>query len=116
MHEASLVRALLRQVEDLMQQHQARRVRCVRVIVGEFSGVEADLLETAFEDQVGDSAARGARLEVSRRPLRGRCGGCGWEFAIVKFRFECPRCASRDIKAIAGEELLLDSVTLEADS
>ena len=34
-------------------------------------------------------------------------------FAIKRFHFECPQCNSRDLEIVRGEELVLESITVE---
>ena len=114
MHEVSLVNALLRQVEDLMREHSAAAAKRVNVIVGEFSGVEPDLLQLAFDRQVPHTLAAGARLCITRAQLEGVCGQCSCEFPIKQFQFQCPHCNSTHTDILGGEELTLESVTMEA--
>ncbi len=115
MHEYSLVQALLRQVEGLMREQQAQRVATIKVSVGDFSGVEPELFQLAFETLVDDTPARGADLKLERVALESKCRDCGREFEIDRFRFQCPHCASGDLMILRGEELVLESVTLEQD-
>jgi hydrogenase nickel incorporation protein HypA/HybF len=117
MHELSLARALLRQVEELRQSHRGEGVRTVVVSIGEFSGVEADLLDTAFCQLSEGTALKGARLSINRVPLEARCTVCEHDFPVRAFRFVCPRCESRDVRIVRGEELMLETLTLaEAES
>ena len=113
MHERSLVHALLCQVETLMRQQQADRVLNVHVSVGEFSGVEPDLFRSAFEDVVIDSPLRGAQLNLRQVPLQARCDRCARKFLVARFCFECPACQSKQVTILRGEDLMLESVTLE---
>lgn len=115
MHEFSVARSLLREVERIVSaEAPACRVIEVRVQVGEFSGVDPDLLESAFGELAPASSACGARLLVHRLPLRATCADCGRTFGVVDFRFECSACASREVAIVSGDELLLDAVTMEA--
>lgn len=113
MHERSLVRALLSQVQDLQAKQGAERVLTVRVSIGEFSGVESELVRSAFEEFVDDSPACGASLEVVNVPLESRCRICGCEFVVENFRFRCPQCGDARVDIIRGEGIVLESVTLE---
>lgn len=113
MHEMSLAVALLRQVEALRQQQGAERVTGICVHVGEFSGVEPDLLREACRQAVEGTSMQGARLELETVPLEAGCEQCGTEFRIHRFTFECPRCRNRNVTVLRGEELVLDSVTME---
>jgi hydrogenase nickel incorporation protein HypA/HybF len=81
--------------------------------VGEFSGVDADLLQLAFEELAVETHARGAVLSVCRVPLQAQCGRCAAIFDVAGFRFVCPKCHSMEVTVVRGDELLLDSITLE---
>jgi hydrogenase nickel incorporation protein HypA/HybF len=116
MHEYSVVRSLLRQIELLAKQHRASRVNRVQVSVGEFSGVDIDLLESAFVQLAPESIARGAALQLRRVGLRAECRTCQQSFDVENFRFRCPVCEETEISVIGGEHLVLDSVTLEAEA
>jgi hydrogenase nickel incorporation protein HypA/HybF len=113
MHEFSVASALLRQVEELRQSHDCGDVRSVRVSLGEFSGVDAELLHSAFVRSTEGTRVAGAELVVERVPLEARCGDCGEEFAVRRFRFVCPVCGGHSIDVLRGEELMLESVTFE---
>jgi hydrogenase nickel incorporation protein HypA/HybF len=113
MHEYSLARSLLNQVDALRRGQPGGRVLAVKVRVGEFSGVEPELLASAFENLSVETELGGARLEMERVPLAIRCETCGSDGEVRRFRFVCPLCGSRSVRVIAGEELFLDSVTME---
>lgn len=112
MHEYSVARALLRQVEEIRLAQQANRVQAIRICIGEFSGVEPELLQMAF-DALAETAMSKTRLEMRRIALTVRCDVCGHEQSVEKFRFECSLCGSSSVTITGGEELTLESVTLE---
>jgi hydrogenase nickel incorporation protein HypA/HybF len=64
MHEHSLMAALLRTIEGIAQQNEARRVVAVRVRVGGWSGLTPDHLREHFVQVTQGTLADGARLEV----------------------------------------------------
>jgi hydrogenase nickel incorporation protein HypA/HybF len=113
MHERSLVRALLRQVQGLAEENAARRVVAIRVRLGEFSGVEAELFASAYSDLVRGTPLCDAALELERTPLQGLCAKCGRQFRIERFKFQCDQCGSSNLTLRGGEEMLLESVTME---
>ena len=80
MHEFSVVRTLLAQINDIARRNTAV-VSEVRVSIGEFSGVDADLLQSAFEQLARESSAEHARLKIERTKLQAlrsvRCGFSG---------------------------------------
>lgn len=113
MHERSLVRALLRQVESLAADHPENRVVQVRIRVGEFSGVEPELLAMAYDDLIGETPFHSAELTLERVPLEAMCESCGQSFRIERFQFQCNTCGSLRLSLQGGEELLLESVVME---
>ena len=113
MHERSLVRALLRQVQQIADENSGSRVVSVHVRIGEFSGVEPELLASAFSDLVQDTRLCGAALDLAPVPLEGVCDLCGSRFRIERFNFQCDNCGSLRLTLRGGEEMLLESVTME---
>lgn len=114
MHEYSLARALLRQVEEIVRREGAAVASCVSVTIGEFSGVDPELLQMAFEDVAQQSLVVNAELLIEKVALEARCENCSNEFAVERFRFVCPKCENGSVKVIRGEEMMLERVTLEA--
>ncbi len=110
MHEYSVARVLLNQVEVLARRLNRGPATAIHVSIGEFSGIEGDLLEMAFQQLCAESPLAGTRLVVRRIPLEAECEECGIPFEVQAFHFVCPRCESRQVKIVRGEELMLDSV------
>jgi hydrogenase nickel incorporation protein HypA/HybF len=113
MHELSLIRALLQQVDELRASHADHELRRIDVSIGEFSGVDPDLLESAFGRTTQGTSLEGVEFAVTHVPLIGRCKSCLVELQIRGFRFVCPACGGGAIDVIRGEELMLESVTFE---
>lgn len=113
MHEYSLARSLLDQVTKLSAQHGAARVVAVQLRVGEFSGIEPELLRTAFADLSAETEGGSPRVEIDVVPLTARCDRCGSEEAVRGYRFECPQCGNCSVTITSGEELMLESLRLE---
>ena len=113
MHERSLVRSLLRQVQALAAEHPTSRVAAIRVRIGELSGVEPELFQSAYEELTVPTALEGAEFMVQRVPLEATCDQCGNAFAVEGYRFQCPKCGSLRLTICGGEELLLESISME---
>jgi len=116
MHEASLVRALLTQVGNLLVEHNGEAVEVVRVEMGPLSGVESALVEIAFQQQVGSTPCRGATLKIEEVPLAAVCRDCGDEFNIEHFRFKCIACGSNRVRITHGDEFRLLDVEIRTES
>jgi hydrogenase nickel incorporation protein HypA/HybF len=97
----------------MADENSARRVVSVRVRLGDFSGVESELLSSAFDELVEDTPLCGAALEIEKVPLEAVCEQCGNHFRIERFHFQCGQCGSLRLTIRGGEEMLLDSVTME---
>lgn len=113
MHERSLVRALLRQVQRVANENSAGRVRSIRVRIGEFSGVEPELLASAYNDLIQGTRLCETTLDLEQVPLEGVCDQCGSQFRVERFNFQCVQCGSPLVTLHGGDELLLDTVTME---
>jgi hydrogenase nickel incorporation protein HypA/HybF len=113
MHETSLARALLSQVDDLCAAHGGGSVGVVRVEIGPLSGVEPSLLVAAFERLRGETAwSAAAELQVDEVPLEVRCLACRHVFQPARFRFRCAACNSADTEVARGDGVLLESISI----
>ena len=112
MHEYSVVQSILRQLQQSIEPKQRADVREIRVNVGEFSGVDPDLLQMAFAQVVAESEFPERRLVVKTTRLKAQCTLCGTEVAPVAFVFQCSQCGSTQTRVVDGEELVLESFTL----
>jgi hydrogenase nickel incorporation protein HypA/HybF len=111
MHEQSLMRTLLKQVEEIRFEYNAERVQEVRVEVGPLSGVEPMLLASAFAQLASEETVAGARFVIDEVPLLAHCESCDNRFEILDFAFRCPACRGH-VTTISGDEVQLVSVSL----
>lgn len=65
MHEMSLLRGLMGQIEQLARQHGADRVTAVRLKLGPLAHIEPDHLREHFVDAARGTVAETARLEIA---------------------------------------------------
>jgi hydrogenase nickel incorporation protein HypA/HybF len=111
-HELSICEAMLRQVEGIAHEHNARRVVKIHIQVGPLSGVELPLLERAFPLAVAGTIAADAELVAASSPVRVRCRKCGAEGTRPPNRLVCPECETWEVDITSGRELLLARVEL----
>ena len=112
MHELSLVRSLLRQVEQVRAEHGGLTVETILIEVGPLSGVEPLLVESAFQQIQAECGLPQASLVVAEVPLTALCEHCG-EVAVDPVRIDCPSCGNRDVRIVGGDSVRLESVTLQ---
>ena len=111
MHEYSIVQALLDRVGDEARSRGATRIHRLHVRIGELSGVEADLLATAYETFRQGTLCDSAELDIERVAARWVCPRCEAAFT----RGDVLRCARCDMPArlAEGDEILLQRIEME---
>ena len=115
MHEISVCRGLIHLVERVAVERRAKRVVSVTVRIGPLSGVEAQLLRSAYPLVSIGTVAQTATLIVELLPVRVRCLECGAQSETDTTRLVCACCGQRRVQLLGGDELLLASVELERD-
>ncbi len=111
MHEYSLVLSLLERVEGVVREHNATRVKGLRLQVGKLSGVEPELLVSAYEIAREGTLCAEAELEIQCVEPRWTCPRCGVELGMQQM-LRCEACQEGG-SLVAGGEILLTSLDLE---
>lgn len=112
MHELSVCRALLAQVEEVARRHGTKGVAKIVLHIGPLAGVESRLLRQAFILVRTGSVAESTELVIETLPIRVRCQACGAESAASANRLLCGVCGDWRTQLISGDEMLLASVEL----
>lgn len=110
MHEISVATALLRQVEEEASKRQASAVQRITVRVGALSGVDVQLLQTAYQACRASTLCARAVLEIVQVPARWSCSRCAAE--VAGGTLTCSQCR-RPASLSGGDELLLDTIEME---
>lgn len=113
MHERTIVKDLLDQIPRLVPNRPLRSVRIATLTIGEFAGVEPELVRLAFDELAPAILHPRARLELIIAPLEAECRSCRRRFRVERFRFLCPACAGEDVVACGGEQIELTSLTFD---
>jgi hydrogenase nickel incorporation protein HypA/HybF len=112
MHEYSIVASLIDRVQQEAVAHGGTRVHRLHVRIGELSGVELDLLKTAFDTFRERTICEGAELSIEPIAATWACTDCNRNFergAILR----CDGCG-RPARLIHGDEIVLDRIEMEA--
>lgn len=113
MHELGIVFHIIRSVEDVARQNNARRVTAVTLELGEVSGVLEDYLQDCWNWAVSKSdLMRGARLQVAVIPAKTLCEDCGMVYPTVAHGRTCPGCGSGHTHLIQGNETMIRDITV----
>ena len=113
MHEYSIVQALLDQCESHAAKHAASKITKVVTKIGVLSGVEPDLLQTAFDTFKEGTICEKAEFVMNIQPIVIRCDDCGQETTLKELNLACPQCKSIHTQIIDGEEMYLMSLEME---
>jgi len=115
MHEFSIVDSLLHLAEEHAAKNNANKVTKLEIKIGVLSGVEPDLLKTAFETFKEGTICENAEFIMKIQPVTVKCKSCGFEGELKKDEYLCPRCQSEELKITDGEDMYLMSLELESD-
>jgi hydrogenase nickel incorporation protein HypA/HybF len=115
MHEYSIVDSLLQLAEEHAIKNNAKKVTKLEIKIGVLSGVEPDLLKTAFETFKEGTMCEEAEFIMNIQPVVIRCKDCNKESTLKKDEYLCPHCKSSNIEIIDGEDMYLMSMELETE-
>jgi hydrogenase nickel incorporation protein HypA/HybF len=111
MHEYSIVQALMDRVNAEAQARRATAVHRLSIRIGELSGVEVELLTTAYETFRARTICERATLDVQIVAARWECPACGCEIGRGSL-LSCPACAV-PARLAQGDEIMLDRIEME---
>jgi hydrogenase nickel incorporation protein HypA/HybF len=111
MHEYSIVQNLMEHIEAQARRHGARSVHGVSVRIGELSGIEPDLLRTAYDLVRERSICAEAPLTITMVPARWECRACAAEIPAGQ-PLRCATCGA-PARLATGDDILLDRLELE---
>lgn len=80
MYEVSLMENALAIALTQAKSQGAKQIHCLKMNVGELSGVVPEALEFAFDVVVRGSIAQGAKLKIERIPVTCYCLSCNLTF------------------------------------
>jgi hydrogenase nickel incorporation protein HypA/HybF len=112
LHEYSIVQSLLDSCEEHAKQNDSTNVTKVVVKIGVLSGVEPDLLQTAFDTFKEKTVCENAEFIINHQKVVIECMDCNTTSTLEKNEFFCPKCQSNMVKVIDGEDMYLMSLEL----
>ncbi len=116
MHELSVCLSLLDQVRAVAAEHGASKVSRIEIRVGPLSGVECDLLLSAWPMASAGSIAVGAEFVIDETDIVVRCSACNAETAARANRLVCGECGDFRTTLVSGDEMILQRVELESSA
>jgi hydrogenase nickel incorporation protein HypA/HybF len=111
MHEYSIVQALYESVMDHTRSAGAESVHAVRVRIGELSGVDTGLLQTAWRTFRVHTPCAEADLTIEMVDARWTCPSCRRP-AVARGVRRCEACGG-PVRLAQGDEIVLEQIVLE---
>lgn len=113
MHELSVVKSILKTVDKNVVRHHGKRVKEIRIIVGDLSSIVDDSLQYYFEILTKASPINGAVLKIQRTQAIASCDACGSNVPVIlPLPKSCSKCHSDGIHISGGTEFYIDSIEL----
>lgn len=113
MHELAITQSILDIAKKVADEHGAKKVKSVRIMLGEYSGVVPQCIQDYFDVISKDTVVEGAFLDIRRLPVIIHCSSCQKESRIDRRHVACPVCGSTDLKLIQGREFYIESLEVE---
>ncbi len=122
MHELSAATSIVQTVLQVAKERSVRRVKAVRLEVGDLTLINPDQLRFCFEVAARGTLAEGAELKIERKPATLSCQDCRrtfeWKhdddplYHLVPAQLTCS-CGSGNLKVESGRDLRIVSMTAE---
>ena len=112
MHEYSIVASLIDRVQQEASAYAGARVHRLHVKIGELSGVELDLLKTAFDTFRERTICDRAELAIDTVAAAWACPSCKRSVARGAI-LRCDSCG-RPARLEHGDEIILERIEMEA--
>lgn len=111
MHEYSIVQALYDRIAAEAGARGARSVHAVKIRIGELSGVDPGLLDTAWRTFRERTLCESADMQIETVPAEWECNRCGAPVRAGGI-LTCTACGSA-ARLRAGDEIVLDRIEME---
>lgn len=115
MHELSVCRSLLEQVNRIAAKNIDGTVKSIHIQVGPLSGVEPALLQSAFPVARSNTLAAQADLVIHSQPIRVKCQQCAAESEVTPNKLICGECGDYHTVLLSGDELLLERIEFRTE-
>jgi hydrogenase nickel incorporation protein HypA/HybF len=113
MHEMSIAMTIVESVVEKAGMEGAGRVSQIELVVGRLAGVAIESLKFCFSAASRETLAESAELVIAEKPAIGECEDCGMRFSVDFHYARCQTCGGFRVKIVSGEELYIQSITIE---
>ncbi|MBR0139936.1 MAG: hydrogenase maturation nickel metallochaperone HypA [Firmicutes bacterium] len=114
MHELSIVKHIMKSIEEVAEEEGVTRIGSVTLEVGEVSGIVIEQIKDCwlyFREKVPMFTE--AELKVIETPAVTWCDGCKRTYETVKYGKICPYCSSPRTWLIEGNDCSIKEIEAE---
>ena len=113
MHELSLAMEVVEMSQREADKNGVSIIHEILIEVGDLSGIEADIFQSALEMVVKDTLLENSIVRIIRTPGKGKCSSCNVEFEMKNRLDLCPDCGSIASEVNGGQEFRVLSILAE---
>lgn len=114
MHELGVVFHCIKQVNDIAEANNVKRINSVTVELGEVSTVIPYLFEDCWNWAVKkETLLKDAKIKLEQIKALTHCDGCGIDYPTVQYGKICPECKSEKTWLITGNEIIIKEIEAE---
>jgi hydrogenase nickel incorporation protein HypA/HybF len=113
MHEQSIVESLLALALQNAEKADARKIVCLNLVVGDYTGVVEDAVNFYFGFLSQNTIAAGAKINYTHIPAQLRCRDCDLLFPRQNREYCCPVCGGKRVEIVGGRELYIEHMEVE---
>ncbi len=113
MHELSLANEVIDLASREAGKNGLNSLTEIVIEIGDLSGVEADIFQSALEMIVKDTILENAELHLIRTSGKGKCNVCNKDFEMKNRLDVCPDCGCFPSEISGGQEFRVLSISGE---
>ncbi len=113
MHELSLAMEVVEMSQREADKNGVSIIHEILIEVGDLSGIEADVFQSALEMVVKDTLLENSLVRLTRNPGKGKCSACNLEFEMKNRLDGCPKCGCLPSEVSGGQEFKVLSILAE---
>ncbi len=119
MHEFSISSEIVKNVLDLIERNDLKRVSSIHLEIGELAFINIEQVTFWVKELLKGTVAEGLKIKVRKIKAKIKCPDCGFRGSIKNdknwdsnymIHYVCPQCGSLRIEFEKGRECLLKRV------
>lgn len=113
MHEVSIVHDIIETIKESSKLNNINKVNKVFMKIGEFTCIDENSINFAFDVLSKNTLCEGALLDIERIKGKAKCNVCNDEFFISFTNKLCPKCRCYSSNIINGYEILVYEIDVD---